>query len=107
MTLVRRSFKAGSATPSTPFLIPIIVSIRESPSKASLAYLTVPGKTSARSFSTNVLVRAAPPRITGHLSAKPRLSNSSKFSFIITVDLTKSPLIPMTSTEESWAASII
>jgi deoxyribose-phosphate aldolase len=96
-----RSRSSGSAAPGTPFLTAIIASIKRKPSNASRAYLTSPGKTAAKSCSTKARVSAAPPRTIGHFSAKPRLVISSKFSFIITVDLTSSPLIPIASTSEA------
>ena len=104
---VFRGFKGGSSTPATPFLIPINKSINFNPSNASFAYLTVPGNCSLKSCSTYERVNAAPPRTIGHFSAIPLLSNSCKFSFIITVDLTNKPDIPITSTSFFNAASII
>ena len=47
---------------------------------------------------------AAPPRITGHFAATPREFISSRFSFMTTVDFTRSPDIPMTSASFSSAA---
>ncbi|CAM5366484.1 hypothetical protein STANM309S_04842 [Streptomyces tanashiensis] len=52
-------------------------------------------------------MRAAPPRITGYLAASSRWFSSSRFSFMITVDFTRRPDMPMTSALCSSAASRI